>query len=80
MSYVRVLLTPSWDGEKITELRVEIVTDLKAAAGKPLFHINLETIFKPFTELTEPVRVYDRKGEFDLAVRNLRKPPMRLAE
>ena len=80
MSYVRVLLTPSWDGEKITELRVEIVTDLKAAAGKTLFHINLETIFKPFTELTEPIRVYDRKGELDLAVRNLRKPPMRLAE
>ena len=80
MSEISVLLTPAWDGEKIPSLGVCIRTDLPVRAGSPLFHINTVTIFKPFTELAEPIRLSDCEGEIAVTLAEGSVPPVRYSE
>ena len=79
MNRIDVKLTPSWDGSKIPALCVKIQTDIKAAAGEPLFQINRVTIFKPFTKLAAPMELSDEGGPIGYEVKEERRPPVTLA-
>ncbi|MCI8505165.1 MAG: hypothetical protein HFI67_03125 [Lachnospiraceae bacterium] len=77
MYHVSVCLTPDWDGEKITDLAVRIRADIPARKGEPLFLINLVTIFKPFTELSEPMALEGDGKKLPLLMREEEKPPIK---
>lgn len=80
MSYIHVLLTPDWDGEKITSLHVLILTDIPAKAGWKYFHINRMTVIKPFTKLSQDFVLVDSDGGILLTEQENVKPPMTLCE
>ncbi len=78
MYQVSVCLAPDWDGEKIRELSVELRADIPARKGEPLFFVNLVTIFKPFTELAEPVSLEGDGERIPLSMREEEKPPVKM--
>lgn len=78
MHHVQVLLTPDWDGEKATALSVRLDGDIPVRAGEPLFRIDLVTIFKPFTELSQPMKMTDETGELPIVMHEEEQPPVKL--
>ena len=62
MKNVNVVLTPAWEEDHISQLRVDAEIDWPIAAGEVIFSIMDRIIFKRFTKLAADFAVSDEAG------------------